>query len=368
MARILVEGFETGNAGQWDTFSASVGESMNVVSDQKHSGTYSIYNGNLYWSYWTKLFNITSGTLYGSFWHRWHYSTGAWGSVGWFEIVDFFTLTGPSTNQVSLNFSNALGTIRAMRGDCFGTTLASSSQWLLTYDTWHLIQFKIFVHPVFGVFQVWLDGVPTPVIDLNNINTQGDSISTTISSFHLGFHERTNGVTNCWWDDLILDDAALPGGSKIVPLTVNNNGASNLWTPTVGLNYQCIDEIPTNDADYVQTQGLENIDLFTTSGFSPGVPCNIKSIQESVRTMKDGVDISSVHPLLRSGATIFKGLSKTLSFSFKNETQIWETNPLTLEAFTIDEVGALQFGVDFSSAMDVIAIPSCVSLHLLLKG
>jgi hypothetical protein len=366
-----MSGFETGNFDEWTKAYIDIGAVVEVTSSLSHSGTYSCLHNDGYRSWVYKTFNVGLPKIYGSFWFRWrHYMDLPWGE-DFFGTNTIFWLKGPSATQISFGWPSYLGRLDIFRGNAYdtgGVLLGVSPQWLLAPSVWHLIEFMIVIDNINGQVQVRIDGKMPYAIDLNGVNTLGDITAKTVNTIYTGFYWRPNSFIWGYWDDVVIDDSNWTNGSRIIRLPIIGNGALTQWTPSAGSNYQCIDEIPVSDTDYIQTQGFENVDLFTTSVFTPGVSCNIKSIQESVRVTKDGLNVTSIYPLLSAGVTIHRGFSKSLSFSFKNETQIWETNPLTLGAFTIADLSNLQFGVEFSSGIDALCLPSRVSLHLLLRG
>jgi hypothetical protein len=370
MARILVEGFETGDMSQWDRFDTSVNEPMQFVTNVVYSGMYSLYYFGLYYSHWVKTIDLRNGVIFGSLRHRW---AAAWPySTGWadstFPISDIISFSGISkTSQITIGYNGQYGTLNVLRGNYLsGTILGSTAQWSYLFSVWHLIQFKIVIHPTNGIIQIWVDGNPIPEINLSGINTRNDSTDEIIE-VDIGPHVRTNTFTAQWWDDLILDSEVLPSGSRVVSLPVSNNGVTNQWQPSSGLNYQCIDEVPYSDADYVYSYSIGDIDLFSNAGLSLSSTSAIQSIQTILRSWKSGLIPKTLRPVLRSGSTNFLNKTKFLGLAPATKTQIWERNPATGLSFVPADVGNLQFGVQHSLDVDITSYEQCISLQVQTK-
>jgi hypothetical protein len=347
-----MSGFETGNFDEWTGAYIDIGAVITVTPSLSHSGTYSCLHNDSYRSWVYKTFNVGLPVIYGSFWFRWrHYQDLPWGE-SFFGTNTIFWLAGPSATQISFGWRSYLGRLDIYKGNAFdtgGVLLGITPQWLLAPSVWHLIEFRIAIDNINGQVQVRIDGVSPYAIDLTGVNTQGDTTAKTVNTIYTGFYLRPNDFIDGYWDDVVIDNSNWPGASKIVRLPINNNGAINQWTPSTGLNYQCVDEIAHSETDYIGTQVSENIDLFTTSGFVPGVSCNVNSIQSIVYAWKDGKGDVSILPVLRAGVTVYECTSAIIGWNPLQITRILETNPITHGAFSLEDINNLQFGAVFSS-------------------
>jgi len=370
MSRILVEGFETGDWSQWDTI---WGDPMNITAVQKHGGSYSLNYSGLWAGFLSKNINV-SNTIYGSLWFRWHYYAGGWGG-GWNHPTPIIWFSGVTNLcQFGIAFEGLNGMLVVYTGSGPGSNSADvyitsrSTNYIFPYDTWNLLEFKLIVHPSQGVFQLKLNGGDTFLFDLHEIKTCSD-ISNMISTVRIGFDNRQNSFIYGWWDDLVLDDSDWPGSSKIISLPINNNGVTNQWTPTSGLNYQCIDEIVASDSDYIQTTTPDNLDLFTTSAFDPDLICNVKSIGELYRPWKEGgPSLLYTHPILFDGVhTDLHTDPLKLGYAVQPSMQIWENNPFTSSTLVATDINNFQFGVQAKKTnFNVVCHPVCLSMRLKL--
>jgi len=376
MARIFMTGAETGDQLEWTTFRGWMAWYVNfVVSNQVHTGSYSFFNSALYGDeYLIKTFDNALTTIYGSLWYRWQYYTGGWGD-SWFGSTSLIWFRGPGKVQCGIGVQYN-GILRAYAGMPYGTDagdvyLASSPIYSVIYERWNLIEFKIVVHPTNGIFQVRINGIEPLAIDLTDVNTRGDVVanSNNMLDFRMGNYWRVNGVFSSWYDDIILDDVEWTNGGRIVRLPITHNGSSNVWVPSTGINYQCIDEVPANSADYISTSTRGASDLFTTSSM-PGVSCNVKSVKVSAHASKDGGPSSAVlQTFIRSGLAIDQDAQRPLKYGDQlYDSTIFQTSPLTSLPFTIPEVNSLEWGVQFAYSGDLFVIPQQLSTLSLTLG
>ena len=342
MARILVEGFETGDFSQWDAFTANLGERPSIVSNVKNSGTYSCNWQVLYQSQYFKAVNLVNGIIYGSLWWRWNYYAGGYGQFSWTSIMSF---QGPNATQLTFILDGNNGKLGLFLGNCLGTALAWSDTYSLPHDFWNNINFSLKVHPTIGYGIIYLNGNPNPSINFSG-NTRNDS-TVEIRKVSIGYDQRTNAFINGYWDDIVLDDSVLPPPSKILKATIGGSGSSTQWTPSAGSNYQCINEMPISDADYVSTQPLGNIDLYSLSNFVPGISCNIKSVSTLIRGWRDGVSTIPrfIAPQLKAGSTVFSGFTKPLYLTAVEQSTIWTLHPFTGLPLTLSDVNNFQYGI-----------------------
>jgi len=135
-------------------------------------------------------------------------------------------------------------------------------------------------------------------------------------------------------------------------LRPNADGDSSECTGSDGNqvnNYELIDESSTDDADYVYatgtTDGTWRIDLYNLPSTAIAVGSTINKITFYAR-------FKSIHGeddckfAYTSGGTTYRSDAPNVTTSFEEYSWEQTTNQKTSAAFTIDEINALQIGVD----------------------
>jgi hypothetical protein len=152
-------------------------------------------------------------------------------------------------------------------------------------------------------------------------------------------------LTSIYVDDIIVDDATFPGDTRIQKITVNGTGTTTDWSPSAGANYECVDEIPADDTDYVYTNTVNLIDLYNVSSLVGEVE-SVKCIQVQARAKKEGLSTPQNLQLgVKSGITNDFGSSQALESDYKNFAELWEVNPATSSAWTKAEIDDLEIGI-----------------------
>jgi hypothetical protein len=141
----------------------------------------------------------------------------------------------------------------------------------------------------------------------------------------------------------------------VATIRPNANVSVVLFPSPVGrANWDCVDETPADDTDWVEEadQTTFQDDLYATP--SPSIPAGstINSVKVYFRVEKIGVKSSYARPRIRALAqTITNGTAVTLTDGvWANKSQTWTTNPITSAAWTVDEVNDLDIGVGMRQA------------------
>jgi hypothetical protein len=219
------------------------------------------------------------------------------------------------------------------------TTLVATGTTALGFSTTHLIEVRVKVADSGGIIQVKLNGVL-------DIDYSGDTKPGTNTQFDiLRIAGTGSAYAHGWWDDLVVDDAAWIGDTKIQGIRPTAAGNAAQWTPSAGANFQCVDEVPPDDADYVETNTAAILD---THGFGDLVGSieSIKCVQVHARSVKEGAPTpQNLQLAVRSGATdYFSGNKAVPAAAPKGLFNIWETDPNTAAAWLASGVNAAEFG------------------------
>lgn len=322
MARIFIEGFESGDLKLWP-------ESSNAtVLTTPPSG----FSG----SYYLRL----TGTP--------HYVARSLPEKGELYVAmkvrrgansDFYTrgLIGFYNGNTKIGsievYTN--GALLVNRGD---TTITTSSTLLALNTTYRL---EIYFKPsnTGGRWIVKIDGITD--IDFTGDTTDGP---TTINRLMLG-RQETGYNADIYFDDLVVDDAEFPGNTKIQGLVPTGGGNSTQWTSSAGANYECVDEKPASEADYVLTNQVDQLDLYPAGDLVGSIE-SLKCVQIQTLTIKQGAATpQNLQLALRTNNSNYFSGDKAVPTAPTTLFNIWKENPATSASWETSEVNDMEIGV-----------------------
>ena len=226
----------------------------------------------------------------------------------------------------------------AIGNTAIGTTLAN-----IYNSTWTLIEIHVIL-AVSGLIHVRVNGIDS-LIYTGNTTAAGYS---TIDRFYI-----FASYTDTWIDDLIFNDTtgsinnSWMGGAKVVGLKPIGPGSSTQWTPSVGANWQCVDEVPVSEADYVTGNIVGVTDLYDLASLPAGVcsDASILGIKAWNAIARTGVTASYIDNVIRTNAS--NALSSIITVPTVDTvmTSLWDLNPITGTTWTYTDINALEVGV-----------------------
>lgn len=321
MGRVFIDGFESGDHDMWDAESnATVVSSTGLDMD----GNYCLDLNN------TTEFvekNITAeDEAYFAFLYRPTRSS----SKQIFGVLN-------STTRI-LHLWRSGGVIEAHSGDY--TVLATGSATLVD-NTTYLIEVHFKVADTGGRVEVKVDGI-------SDIDFTGDTkpdANTQFNKIRLGYAGSAFTYTYAYFDNFIMDDAAWIGNTNIQAVVPTGAGTTTGWTPSAGTNYECVDEKPPSDADYVSINAVDTTDTYA-AGNMVGTIGNVKCVQVQSRALVDGSPTpTNLKLVVRSGATDYLSGDKAVPVAAKSLSHLWETNPADSAAWEEADVNAMEIGV-----------------------
>ncbi len=148
------------------------------------------------------------------------------------------------------------------------------------------------------------------------------------------------------FDNVVIDDAEFPGNTRIALLKPNGAGSSTQWDPSAGSNWDCVDEVPASDSDYISTDAAEEADLFAASDLPSGV-ASVKCVQVQARALKEGnsLNVQNLQLACRTNSNNYFSQNFAVPTSAKGFAKLWQNNPNTAQPWTKGEVDALEIGV-----------------------
>lgn len=328
MARVFIDGLEDSDPllGLWENTNLNSTDTRQPASSYEMDGNYCFffYGG----PFWAQKNLSAAGEYYFSFWLRPLASNSE-------RIIK--VLSGSTVLCALYRTSNSDGYFKAYRGD--GSTLLATSTTKVEIDITYQVRVYIKIDDVAGRFKV-IQG-DTTVIDYTGDTKPGTE--TTIDSFVVG---AVSGQPNFAMDNVIVDDSEMPPEKSYIQAIVPNGaGSSTQWDPSTGSNYQCVDETPYSDADYVSTNTIDEIDTYTLGDLT-GAIGGVNCIQVQTRIAKEGTPTpTKVSAVVRTGSTNYAGTAQTPDILFGTVTEIWGQNPNTSTAWTESDINGLEAGV-----------------------
>jgi hypothetical protein len=225
-----------------------------------------------------------------------------------------------------------------------GNTAIGSTATSFYSSTWFLIEIHVILHASSGLIHVRVNGLDDLIYTGNTI-AAGYS---TITNFFM-----FTSYTGTWIDDFIINDNtgsinnSWMGGSKIVGLSPIGPGSSSQWTPSVGLNWQCVDEIPISITDYVTGNIAGMLDLYDLASLPAGVCSDVSLLGVKVfnSVIRSGITVSYIENSLRTNNSNTFSPSITVPANAIVQSTIWDLNPVTGTTWTYIDVNALESGV-----------------------
>lgn len=261
----------------------------------------------------------------------------------------FIRLLDAGSDQVNLRV-NTSGTLSVVRGGTNGTVLATSTG-TLAVGTWYFIEFKVKIHNTAGTAEVRVSGTNSGWINASGLNTR-NTANSQADSLRLGSENgngpRIDDVYVCDINGSINNDFL--GDCRIETLYPDGDGNSTQFTPSSGLNYQCVDDsTPNGDTDYVSSSTADNIDTYTLGNLS-GTPASILGVQTHLSARKDDGGSRTFQSVLRiSGTNYFGSSTFSAADSYLFYSQIFEQNPAISAAWLGSAINGMEAGVKLVS-------------------
>jgi hypothetical protein len=318
MARLFIDGFNSGDASAWDTRAAT-----NFPANRAGFGPYCAYS-DATGRYLQKNFG-TKTELYGKC--RWEPTSSYSGAT----LMSFQFLSGGSI-IAGIHVSTLPYAPRFYTGTAEGAssnTLRATADVSVVVGRVYLLEF--YIKPKTdgtGRFTLKLDGIT--VIDWTGVTSGG---AESVDSFRV-FPTTTNYAT-FYVGDVVLDDSAWIGNTRIGYKLVNGAGEYTEMTPSgAASNFQNVDEVPPSALDFNWSNTDEQKDMYTLDTLQVGTGAfsvnSIKSVQVQATAKYAG---SPTPTVLKTGVRIgstddWKGTA-TPGVSSGPVSNIWETNPAT---------------------------------------
>lgn len=266
-----------------------------------------------------------------------------------------FVLEDVDGNGVkSYAFIDAAGYLRVCTGrpDQEGaeTQVAASARPVAAMNgAWHHFECRIRVSSDAGIIKVQREGdASNPVIDATGLNTLGAGGNAYANAIVIGSEKWQAAMwgqdTEHYMDDLVIRPGAttLFGDARIITRMPTKAGTYAEFTPSAAPNWECVNENPPNESDFVSSSTVGHRDTY---GHDP-TPLNTQSVlaigvnhytQKADAGMRKVAALLDIDGVLNVGADVIPSLG-----SYQNFKEVWEG------PYTKEQADSSEFGVKIS--------------------
>ena len=321
MARIFIDGFESGNYDMWDTSDGAV-----VISSSglDMDGDYCL-DLLSHTDYVQKAITATDEMYFAFLWRPVSLSNDR-------DVITCYK-DGSLIIKIRWEYPGEHLEAQLTSGVSLSTGTASFNA-----GTTYLIEVRFKIADSGGRAVVKVGSV-------TDIDFTGDTKSGAETQFNQVRLGRDDAFSDAHYDNFIMDDAAWIGDTKIQKILPTGAGNTTGWTPSAGNNWDCVDERPASDADYVSINANDQVDTYA-AGNMVGDIDTVKCVQVQSRTESDGAPTpTNLKLVVRSGATDYLSGDKSVPADPKSLCNLWENNPADAAAWEEADVNAMEIGI-----------------------
>lgn len=216
----------------------------------------------------------------------------------------------------------------------------------LQSNNWYYVEIKTTFNASTGSCELRVNG--SAILTLSGVRT-----TSTANNFANGVIFGTNAaVANDYADLYIVDTTGAVNNDFLGDVRVQNvmpNGAGNYtqWTQNGGTtNWGDVSEIPPNgDTTYVSSSTPGQRDSYTVAALAANTT-SVLAVQVSLNARKDDAGTRQIANLIRNNATDSQGTTVTLTSSYQDYSEIFDTNPSNGNAaWAVSDINSGEFGV-----------------------
>ena len=271
--------------------------------------------------------------------------------------IDTFSTNGYIEYQW-LNTSTVLGRLWVSHTGVLNLSIGSnytildSSPYILSVDTWYLIEAHILIDDAAGSVDVEIDGVN--YISYSGDTKPGADTTANIMKF-INNDYGSSGTADVYFDDMGLNDTAggvddsWLGDGKIIIIKPNADTATLDLTPSAAVaHYTLVDEVPADgDTTYVEGSVDDEEDMYDLEacGLGDVIITRIWTESRSRDTASSGKSVALI-TLASGGAEVSGGdvaLAGTYTIKVLGAEEL--VNPVDASAWEVADIDALQAGI-----------------------
>ena len=226
-----------------------------------------------------------------------------------------------------------------------GTKYGTFTDYMKT-RRWICIEFHIKLHATEGVIEFKMNGKSQFVYTGNTKIVAKDYID----RIRLGSNEGNKGFCN--YDNVVIFDTtgtknnSWVNGKKVIFLKPSAAGTYSQFTPATGDNYTNVNVLPYN-TNYVKgkTNGIK--DSYNLESLDDRFT-KIIAIQPTFLGYRSQDDVTKIKPFIITNSQTYEytELNVPLVDYIPIQTDIIETNPITSNDFTVEEINNIELGME----------------------
>lgn len=157
---------------------------------------------------------------------------------------------------------------------------------MMEASIWHHYVLDVKVDNAAGWAKVYRDGVEI-------LSFAGNTGNADITKVIFGV--GVSPAITQYYDDMYVDDTTGEGAAAVGPILrfpyIVPDGAGNYtqWDPSAGNNWDCVDEVPPSDADYVETNVVDEFDSYTMTTYTIDTGETVQAVIPIVRVQRSDV-------------------------------------------------------------------------------
>lgn len=331
MSLLFMDGFDAGDMLiKWSSVSSSIITSSTVTPYGVGRSMELSSSADIYRSF-TPSAQVTVGLAYQPV-------------VATSEIGISFYADGGTIQHAGVTRNNSTGLLEAKRGVA---TVATGTT-VLSAGTWYYLEIQATIADSGGTIKIRVNGASTNEIDFTG-DTKNGGTSTLIDAVRLENRSTNNRVDNLY----VLNSSGsvnttFLGAVRVHTLAPNGNGATSQSMGSDGNqadNYQLVDELPYNAADYVASSSSAQRDTYQLDDLPAGYH-QILGAQSNMVGLKNAAGARALKTAVRSNETVYYGTSRSLSTNAQTYSDVFENSPVTSSAWSSAEINNLESGME----------------------
>jgi hypothetical protein len=252
-----------------------------------------------------------------------------------------------TTTQVQLRV-NGDGTLDLLRANTQITGGTSTNT--IAPGTWYHIAVKVTIADSIGAgtAEVQVNGLDWLTVAAG----QDTKVSSNAYANYFRIGRSAAGANNSSLLDFahvgVIENSDFIGPVRGINLRPSGAGNSTQFTPSAGSNYQCVDETPAVDTDYVYSSTVGHKDLYVLPDLSVS-PNIIHTVQKNILARVDDAGTRTANAVIRSNGADYDGSAFAPALNYLYYSHFWDNDPDTAAAWTESAVNALQAGPEVAS-------------------
>lgn len=187
----------------------------------------------------------------------------------------------------------------------------------------------------------------------------GAFLSSNMASYYLGKSLNINGQgINVKMDDIMIDDASMPGQGSVLGMVPDANGSTFQWTVGTGsANYAETDEMPTDgDTTYIQKSAASSqtalVGLATAAASGITGRVNAVKAYQSCKEVSSVTSATSVSILSGGSSSTSTALNGTTSYA--TQQRVISVDPSTSTEITLTNLNGMEMGAIDTASTDQV--------------